>query len=143
VHVRARFPLPDARPPVISPKTDAEVARHFDDAHHFLHRLRVADDVPEAPRSRKLALQNHQVSRVVRFAQRAVQQRPSTAPLNGFRCTRRGRFDRGYRALFAPLRDDIARNIVQLFAQFVSEVPDRSAWKLHVRDQFRVEIGKF
>jgi len=80
-NVRATISLPDPVSPVIS--TDASSCGHLHDAHHFLHRLRPADEVAQPSRSR-IAVAAPPIARISRLAQRAVQQRAQYRPFNGF-----------------------------------------------------------
>ncbi len=111
--------------------------RHLHDAHHFLHRLRPADEISEPSRLAQLALQHQELARIARFAQRAVQQCAQHRTLQRFFDVPEGSgFDRRHRALFAAFAGNDDRwHIVEFRAELLQQVQPVHPRQFHVGNQ--------
>ena len=143
--VRATISFPEPVSPVIS--TEAELGA-------AISTMRMTSCIgfdaptssPSRPASRNCRLQHHQLARVARLAQCAIEQRPQHRPLQRlFDVPERSGFDRRHRALFASFaRDDDGRNVQQLRPKLFEQVQPVHAGQLDVRDQrIRLIAGEF
>src|SRR5712664_266309 len=119
---------------------------HLHDAHHFLHRLRRPDQVPQSSRFPELPLQHRQLPRISRLAQRPVQQRVQHRPLQRLLdVPERPRLDRRHCPLFTPLAgNDDGRHIVQFRPELLQQIQSIHPRQFDVRDQrVRLVTRKF